>query len=202
LHKFFQTIIAQFLLSVKDFWIILEKYYIIELYMNRTILLLRHHLPLLTSAALFCGTIFALYTTYLDFTRFFIYGGSWLQFSETMYPNPVATPCFYGAFAFLAAFVWSLLIFFDRAPSRKHEQQKYLVWFLVAGNLFAWANALSQIVRFYAAAPGEGVSCSGVLITNPFTTSCFYGASLFLLSLIIACLSLYFAKTKETIPIG
>ncbi|MBI5005455.1 MAG: hypothetical protein HZC03_02540 [Candidatus Lloydbacteria bacterium] len=170
--------------------------------MSSSIFSLRSRLPLLTSVVLFCGTIFAWYTTYTDFSRFFTYGGSWLRFSETIYPHPATTPCFYGAFAFLAALVWSLLILCDRIESRKHEQQKYLVWFLTAGNLFAWTNALSQIVRFYTAGPGEKVGCSGVLITNPFATPCFYGASLFLLSLLIAFLAFYFAEKKEIAPEG
>lgn len=157
----------------------------------------RVHLPALASFVLFLGTIFAWYTTYTDFARFFTYGGSWFQFSGTMYPHPATTPCFYGAFAFLAGFVWSLLILYDRDESRKREQQKYLVWFLVAGNLFAWTNAISQIVRFYLAAPGEGVNCSGVLITNPFATPCFYGASLFLLSLAVAFLAFRFAEKTQ-----
>ena len=170
--------------------------------MNRATPSLDSYLPLLTSLVLFCGTIFAWYTSYTDFTRFFIYGGSWFKFSGTIYPHPATTPCFYGAFAFLAAFAWSLLILRDSDVVRRKTQQKYLVWFLIAGNIFAWTNALSQIIRFYNAAPGEGVNCSGVLITNPFATSCFYGSSLFLLSLIVAYLSFYFAKKKEKIPIG
>lgn len=170
--------------------------------MNRIIFSLRPRLPLLASAVLFCGTVFAWYTTYTDFTRFFIYGGSWLQFSGTIYPHPATTPCFYGAFAFLAALVWSLLILRDSDAVRRKTQQKYLVWFLVAGNLFAWANAISQIVRFYTAAPGEKVGCSGVLITNPFATSCFYGSSLFLLSLVVAYIAFRFGKEveKESAP--
>lgn len=166
-------------------------------YMNRAILFLRSRMYLLASIVLFCGTVFAWYTTYADFNRFFIYGGSWLQFSGTIYPHPATTPCFYGAFAFLAAFVWSLLILRDRDAAERKKQQKYLVWFLVAGNLFAWTNALSQIVRFYTAAPGETVGCSGVLITNPFATSCFYGSALFLLSLVVAYIAFRFGEAAE-----
>ena len=168
--------------------------------MNRVVSSLRSHLPLLVSIVLFCGTIFAWYTTYADFTRFFIYGGSWFQFSGTIYPHPAMTPCFYGAFAFLATFVWSLLILLDSNKLRSGKQQKYLVWFLVAGNIFAWTNAISQIVRFYTAAPGEKVNCSGVLITNPFATACFYGASLFLLSLVVGYLAYRFTENKEVMP--
>lgn len=167
--------------------------------MSRTISSLRSYPPLLASIVLFCGTVFAWYTTYTDFTRFFIYGGSWLRFSGTIYPHPATTPCFYGAFAFLAAFVWSLLILRDSEVVRRKTQQKYLVWFLVAGNLFAWTNAISQIARFYAAAPGEGVSCSGVPITNPFATSCFYGSSLFLLSLIVAYVAFRYWEEKQIV---
>lgn len=170
---------------------------IISFCMNRVILFLRLRLPLLASIVLFCGTVFAWYTTYTDFNRFFIYGGSWLQFSGTIYPHPATTPCFYGAFAFLAAFVWSLLILRDHNVAERKKQQKYLLWFLVAGNVFAWANALSQIVRFYTAAPGEKVGCSGVLITNPFATSCFYGSSLFLLSLVVAYVLFRFEEAGE-----
>lgn len=143
-------------------------------------------LPLLTVSALLAGTAFAWYTIYTDFSRFFSYGGDWLQFSGTLFPHPATTTCFYGGFAFLAALIWAVGIRRMRDSVRRVRQWLLLVSFLIAGVLFAWTNAGLTLVKFYTAASGEGVSCSGVLITNPFTTPCFIGASLFLLSLIIS----------------
>lgn len=142
-----------------------------------------------TILALAVGTIFAWYTIYTDFSRFFAYGGGWLEFSGTLFPHPAKTPCFYGGFAFLAALLWAIGIRRISDAVRRVRQWLYLVSFLIAGVLFAWTNAGLTIFKFYTAAEGESVSCSGVPITNPFTTPCFIGASLFLFSLILGVIT-------------
>lgn len=137
------------------------------------------------SAALLGGTIFAWYTVYTDFNRFYQNEGTLFKIEDCAVPNPVTTACFYGAIAFLAAFIWS--IFLHLLPVEMRQKPlRYLTIFLVGGVLFAWTNMTILLVKFYRAAPGDGVSCSGVPTANPFTTPCFYGATIFLLSLIIA----------------
>jgi len=153
------------------------------------------NLSLLTIITLLVGSIFSLTTVVIDFRRFFAYGGDWFIFSGTMFPHPATTACFYGAFAFLGAFIFAVWIL-KIEDARKYAWYVYLVSFLIAGNLFAWTNTGLLFYRFYTASPGEGVSCSGVPITNPFTTPCFIGALLFLLSLIVGIITLFYYRYK------
>lgn len=140
----------------------------------------------ITTFVLLAGTLFAWFTIYIDFSRFFTYGGGWFVFSGTMFPHPATTSCFYGGFAFLIGFIWSIRIWKIANMARRVRQWLLLTSFLIAGVIFAWTNAGLQIFKFYTAVPGEGVSCSGVPISNPFMTPCFIGASLFLASLILS----------------
>lgn len=151
------------------------------------------------SLVLLGGTVFAWYTVYRDFSLFYGYEGTIFKIKDCYIPNPVTTPCFYGAFAFFAALVWSLKIN-TRDPEAHARGQKYLTLFLIACVIFAWANFTIQAVRFFATANiGEvGISCSGIPTTNPFATPCFIGAAIFLFALIISYLA-YLAAKKENL---
>jgi len=133
---------------------------------------------------LFAGTVFAWTTIANDFIRFYGEEGTLLKIADCVYPNPVTTACFYGAIAFLTAFVWSLKILQNEDEQKRRKSQVWLVWFLLAGVIFAWTNFGIQIFDFYTALPGEQVSCSGVPMDSPYLTPCFYGSTIFLLSFI------------------
>lgn len=122
----------------------------------------------LQSLILLAGTIFAYSTIYTDFKRFYSLNCTTI--------NPIFTPCFYGAFAFLVGFVLSV----------KRNQQRNLNYLLIAGTIFAWGNFAYELIKFYSAKVVEKTSCSGVPTQNPFTTACFYGATIFLAALITA----------------
>lgn len=151
---------------------------------------------ILQSFALFCGTVFAFYTVYNDFVRFYSFEGTIFKIRDCIIPNPVTTACFYGAFAFLIAFIWSLFILrFGELKQKIH--QKRLIWFLIAGVLFAWSNFSNELIKFYNAGSKDVIGCSGILTKNPFTTPCFIGASIFLASLIISIISYYKSQTSH-----
>ncbi len=61
-------------------------------------------------AVLAIGTGFSWITLIVDYRRFFASGGHVLHFSGCVVTNPIITPCFYGALAFLAACVSALTI--------------------------------------------------------------------------------------------
>lgn len=128
------------------------------------------------------GAVFAWYTTVQNFARFYRFEGTLFKIHNCAIPNPVTEPCFYGAVAFLIAFVWMLQIL--RAPAAG-RQLRYLFWFLAAGVIFAWVNVAREFAAFYTAKGAPVVGCSATLIVNPFTTPCFVGASIFLLSLLL-----------------
>ena len=131
----------------------------------------------LQSAVLFAGTVFAWTTVYTDFSRFYKYYGSLTRIQNCVIPNPVTTPCFYGAFAFLIGFIWSVSILKSRLGRRILKQKKLNI-LLIAGTIFAWSNFAYETIKFYAAKSGAKVSCSGVPTDNIFLTACFFGSLL------------------------
>lgn len=143
---------------------------------------------------LFGGTAFAWFTVVTDFIRFYENQGTLFQFSHTITPHPFLTPCFYGAVGFLGAYVYSLYIYFAKEQIQK-KHQKYLMIFLIVGTAFAWGNFSLEFCKFYFI-KGPKTSCSGYLVSSPFVTPCFYGAMIYLISLINAVL--IYKKLKGT----
>ena len=137
------------------------------------------------SLVLLGGTVFAWYTIYIDFLRFNDVEGTIFKVVDCSFPNPVTTPCFYGAWAFLFALVWSITIMRKKDSVTQKSQQKGLVWFLVAGTVFAWGNFTYGFVKFIANQGKPVIGCSGQLVGDPFGTPCFYGAVLFTAALIV-----------------
>ncbi|MFH0952480.1 MAG: hypothetical protein V1838_04875 [Patescibacteria group bacterium] len=151
----------------------------------------------LQSLVLLGGTVFAWYTVVQDFRRFFDYEGTLLKFSDCFVPNPLMTPCFYGAFAFLIAFIWSLSILFR--PENQAVRHGHLRWLLVAGVIFAWSVNIYELIKWYSRASGEpAIGCSGTIVSNPYSTPCFVGASIFLLALIVSLVIIKKNKTSQS----
>jgi len=153
---------------------------------------------ILQSIILSAGTLFAWFTVYTDFSRFYNLYGDITRISGCTIPNPVTTPCFYGAFAFLFAFIWSIYIL--RITKEKQIiQQKRLSILLIASTIFAWSNLSLEIIHFYTGKTGTQVSCSGVPATSIFTTPCFIGSMLFMGALIT---SLIIIRNNRVIKSG
>ena len=53
------------------------------------------------------GTVIAWSTVTLGFIRFYRAEGTILKFTNCALPNPLTTPCLYGAIAFLLALIWA-----------------------------------------------------------------------------------------------
>lgn len=131
------------------------------------------------------GTIFAWYTVYQDFSKFYAIEGSLLKVTDCVVSNPVTTPCFYGAFAFLFALIWSIYILRLTEDKLKAIHHKKLTWLLVASTIFAWSNFGYVLYKFLANSGQPTIGCSGQLMTNPFTTPCFIGSVIFLIALLV-----------------
>lgn len=154
----------------------------------------------LQTGTLLVGTLFAWFTVYTDFTRFYNLYGSITKISGCVIPNPVTTPCFYGAFAFLLGFILSAIVLHKSLKGEDFiKKQKHLWLLLIAGTLFAWGNFAFEIMKFYSSKTVVQVSCSGVATDNVFLTSCFYGSVIFLSSLIVSTLIRSKIKTKNQI---
>lgn len=134
---------------------------------------------------LLMGTIFAWFTVYSDFTRFYNLYGNITRITNCVIPNPVTTACFYGSFAFLGAFIWSLFIN-KASKSKKITNQKKFHILLIGSTIFAFSNLALEIYNFYFSKASTQISCSGVPSENIFVTPCFIGSMFFLGSLIIS----------------
>ncbi len=126
------------------------------------------------------GTIFAWYTVFSDFYRFQRIYGTIFRIENCSIPNPLTTPCFYGAIAFVIALILSI-----------KKMEKPLYFLIIGGTIFAWSNFGYEVYKFYATT-GIKTSCAGIITDNVFTTPCFYGAFIYLLALITT-------KYKKTI---
>ena len=150
--------------------------------MNRTLLKVQ-------VAVLAIGTGFSWITLVFDYQRFFASGGHVLNISGCAVTNPIITPCFYGALAFLAAFVWALAIL-RSAPESVLKRQRGLQLLLAAGTVFAWGNFTYEVYRVMQSQPAASAfSCpAGEIAVNPLMTPCFYGALIFLTTLVVSIL--------------
>ncbi len=132
------------------------------------------------TALLGLGTAFSWLTLVLDYRQFFAAGGRVLQFSGCVVANPAATPCLYGAIAFLAALILSFSRF-----------QRTLTGLLAAGSVFAWGNFAYLAYVFLTAKPRSALSCPpGEAAVNPVGAPCFYGALIFTTALVVSFLVL------------
>ena len=138
-------------------------------------------------ALLAAGTAFSWFTLVADYRRFFAAGGRVFELSGCIVQNPLATPCFYGAVAFLIAFIWSIAV--QRSSGEVLlRRERGLVWLLAAGTVFAWGNFAYEVIRYLSAQKAASAfSCPpGEAGANPLLAPCFYGALVFLAALVTA----------------
>lgn len=160
---------------------------------------MKSNIYLVQVGALLVGTVFAWTTAVVDFLRFYQAEGTLFKINDCLYPNPVTTPCFYGAIAFAIAFAWAISLLKKEGEART-KSEKYLAGLLIAGTIFAWTSFGRLAYNFYTALPGQGIGCSGVPTTSPFLTPCFFGATLFLISLLISLIILK-KEAKSEAPV-
>lgn len=144
---------------------------------------------------LLAGVLVAFTAVYLDFARFYKAEGTIFKIQNCTYPNPVTTPCFYGAFVFLGALVWSFFIFKKEEPNAKIRQENYLSWLLLSGTLFALGNFTKLFLGYMG---GSKTGCSGAPMTSPFFTPCFYGLTIFFVALLVSWSILWKEGEKES----
>ena len=144
----------------------------------------KKNLLYLQSLLLLSGTIFAWGNVLKEFKIYFAAGGQILQTAGCPVTNPIITPCFWGATAFLIAFTWSIYIL-NTKQSRQLASEIKLKWLLVASTIFGWGNVALEFYKYYASKMQPIVSCTGV-IKSPIYTPCFTGSIIFLTSLIYA----------------
>lgn len=107
---------------------------------------------------LLVGTLIAWSTVTTGFIRFYRAEGTILKFMNCVVPNPLTTPCFYGAVAFLIALVWAVhLASHGTSIGRGYER---LWWLLLASTIFGWSNVAYEFWTWSQSPTRTIVSCS------------------------------------------
>jgi hypothetical protein len=145
------------------------------------------NLKIARSIILFGGVIVSWSTTISSFVDFYQLEGTIFKIKDCMVPNPVTTPCFWGALAFVGAFLWSL---------KRIINERYMLYFLIFSFLFAWTNFA---IELKGVTPKEGALIAPCPAggRNPFTSACFFGSILFTLGLITSYFVLKNSKQKD-----
>lgn len=134
----------------------------------------------LQTAVLLFGVVVSWTTVVGQLQEFYSIYGTVFHFENCIIPNPLKTPCFYGAIAFLIAFVWS----FTLTIKFNEKSQKWLLKLLTFCIGFAASVLTYEFMEYYRYIPKTGVSCApGVF---PLKTACFAGFLSFLVSGLLA----------------
>lgn len=110
--------------------------------------------------------------------------GSLTKIKDCTVTNPILTPCFWGAVAFLISFILSILII-KKKKEISLKLQEYLRKLTFVGTLFAWAVVGSESYDYFSNKMRPIETCTGV-VKNPLKSACFIGAIIFTLSFIIS----------------
>jgi hypothetical protein len=119
-------------------------------------------------------------------TRFYGSEGTLLRFSNIGVTNPLITPCFWGAIAFLIGLAWAGSLYSTIARGGPLGGYRTLAWFLVACVLFGWSNVGYEMWKLNQSETGSIIGCMAEPMTSIFQSSCLYGSVMFLASLVAA----------------
>lgn len=129
----------------------------------------------LLAAVLGAGVVVSWYSVFSQAINFLRYYDSFLHVRNCIVPNPVLTPCLYGAIALFVSCVWALSLALTPNP----KGSPWLVRLLAFGTVFAAGVLVFEALEYYHLFTlGTGVSCSPG--TPPWKTACFSGFLVFL----------------------
>lgn len=140
-------------------------------------------LYVLLAAILGGGVLVSWHSVLSQTLTFLSYYDSLFHVRNCVVPNPLLTPCLYGAIALCIGFVWALSL----ALSNNPNGSRWLVRLLMFGSVFALCVLLFEALEYYHVFTlGAGVSCSPG--TPPWQTACFSGFLVFLTGSLIGML--------------
>ncbi|MBP7859752.1 hypothetical protein KA001_02215 [Patescibacteria group bacterium] len=139
------------------------------------------------------GTLYSYSAVILDYINFYKIAGTVFTLKYGLLPNPVVTPCFWGAFAFLLCAI--ITYKFLKADKTDLTKFKYFILFVVASCTFALSNLSLEFKKFFEAGGKQYIGCSGQTVSNPFLTPCFGGSFIFVILLLVTSYS--FRKIKK-----
>ena len=112
------------------------------------------------------------------FLRFYQYEGTIFKIKDCVLPNPVTTPCFWGALAFAGSLIWAYKLY----KNKNKDWEKYLFYFLIGSVIFAWSNFAIEL-KGVTSPEGALLAPCPVTAPSPFLSACFFGSILFTLAL-------------------
>ena len=124
-------------------------------------------------ALLAAGALVSWYTVLSQFFTQYSYCGTVLPASQCLIQSPFVTPCFYGACAFLMAFIASVWMY--KRDNDAHEA--YLRNFLLFGLVFALSVLTVECAQYFDLLGGPSIGCTPG--SNPLLSPCAAGALLF-----------------------
>lgn len=130
---------------------------------------------------LILGVLVSWYATLFAFFDFYQNEGTIFKIKDCILPNPVTTPCFWGALAFLVALIMAVKTL--KKSSVKFE--RYFMYFMIACVIFAWGNFVIEL-RGVEPKPGAIITPCPASGKNPFLSPCFFGSILFTTSLLLS----------------
>jgi hypothetical protein len=135
--------------------------------------------------------VFVSWSTTVDaFLNFYRIEGTIFKIKDCAVPNPVTTPCFWGALAFFVGLIWAYRLY--DASSKKGE--KYFLFLMIFSVIFAWSNFAVEL-KGVEAKPGAVIAPCPAGGKNPFLSPCFFGSILFTLSLVTT----WILRAKKTL---
>ncbi len=143
------------------------------------------------------GSLYAWYIIIREFINFYANEGTIFKVTNCIYTNPVTTPCFYGGLGFLVALSWAWYIWSITDQVKDLTMRIWHTWFVLGCTIFAWSIVSWEWWQIKQAAGQPVAGCSG-LMTSIFDSSCLYGASFFLLSLLTGWYILNIQKKKTS----
>lgn len=125
------------------------------------------------------GVLVSWKETITAFQRFYQFEGTIFKIKDCVLPNPVTTPCFWGALAFAGALFWAYKLY----KKQNLKSERYLMYFLIGSVIFAWTNFAIEL-KGVEPVKGALIAPCPATAPNPFLSACFFGSILFTLALI------------------
>lgn len=126
---------------------------------------------------MFAGVAVSWITTINSFVNFYRIEGTLFKIKDCAVPNPIVTPCFWGALAFIAGAYWAIKLNKEADAGK----EKGFLYFIIFCILFAWSNFLVEVLKIDYKIGGVISPCP-VAYSSPWVSACFFGSVLFTLS--------------------
>lgn len=128
------------------------------------------------------GVFVSWFATISAFREFYGYEGTIFKIRNCVTPNPITTPCFWGALAFAGGLYWT----YKKYGKETKKFERNFLYFMIFSIIFAWSNFAIELKGVKPNPDALVTVCKPT--TNPFLSPCFFGSILFTLSFLTTLL--------------